>query len=185
MIIKINKEDLMSLDMSYASKLAFKGKENFSKDPGVEAYRLYAYLGKQINNKVILDIGTRFGNSALALSKNGRNKVISYNIIEEGASVIEKKNITWILKDFRDDNTIEWNKVALILLDVDPHDGSKEREMLDYLSEIDWSGKIVFDDINLNNGMKKFWNSLPDEKKQDLSEVGHVSGTGIMEFNKK
>jgi hypothetical protein len=53
------------------------------------------------------------------------------------------------------------------------------------LSEIDWSGKIVFDDINLNNGMKKFWNSLPDEKKQDLSEVGHVSGTGIMEFNKK
>lgn len=184
MIIDINKEDLASLDMSYASKLAFKGKENFSKEPGVEAYRLYAYLGKQFNNKIILDIGTRFGNSALALSKNGRNKVISYNIVEEGASDIEKKNITWVLKDFRNDDTINWDKVALILLDVDPHDGSKEREMLDHLSEIGWSGKIVFDDINLNGGMKSFWKSLPEEKKQDLTEVGHVSGTGIMEFNK-
>lgn len=183
MIIKISKEDLMSLDMSYASELAFKGKENFSKDPGVEAYRLYAYLSKQFNNKVILDIGTRFGNSALALSKNGRNKVISYNIVEEGASDIEKKNITWVLKDFREDDTIKWDKVALILLDADPHDGKKEREMLDHLSKIGWSGKIVFDDINLNGGMKNFWRTLPDEKKQDLSELGHVSGTGIIEFN--
>ena len=183
MIIDINKEDLTSLDMSYASKLAFKGKENFERDPGQEAYRLYAYLGEQFNNKIILDIGTRFGNSALALTKNNRNKVISYNIVEEGASKIEKKNITWVLKDFRNDDTIEWDKVDLILIDVDPHDGSKEREMLDYLSKIGWSGKIVFDDINLNGGMKNLWQSLPEEKKQDLTEVGHISGTGIMEFN--
>ena len=32
MIIDTNKEDLTSLDMSYASKLAFKGKENFEQD---------------------------------------------------------------------------------------------------------------------------------------------------------
>lgn len=184
-MIEINRKDLTSLDMSYAQKLAFKGQENFDKEPGIEAYRLYAHLSKQFNNKIILDIGTRFGNSALALSKNSRNKVISYNIEEEGASNIEKKNITWKIMDFRNDETIEWDKVCLILLDTDPHDGKKEREMLDYLSKKDWSGMIVLDDIHLNGDMKSFWISLPEEKRQDVTEFGHQSGTGILEFNKK
>jgi predicted O-methyltransferase YrrM len=184
-MIELNKEELAALDMSYAKDLAFKGQENFDAEPGKEAYRLYAYLSKTFNYKTILDVGTRFGNSALSLSKNGRNKVVSYNITEEGASQISKKNITWKIMDFRNDDTIEWEKVSLILLDVDPHDGKKEREMLDFLAEKNWSGIILLDDIHLNGQMKDFWNKLPEEKKQDVTEFGHASGTGILEFNKQ
>lgn len=184
-MIDFNKEEIAAMDMSYAKDLAFKGQTNFDAEPGKEAYKLYAYISKKYNYKTILDIGTRFGNSALSLSKNGRNKVISYNIVEEGASNIEKKNITWKIMDFRNDDSIEWEKVSLILLDVDPHNGKIEREMLDYLSSIDWSGIILLDDIHLNQPMKDFWLSLPNEKKKDITEFGHASGTGILEFNIK
>ena len=183
-IVDLKKDELAAIDMSYAKELAFKGSENFDSPPGKEAYKLYAHLSKKFNYKVILDIGTRFGNSALSLSKNGRNKVISYNIVEEGASNISKKNITWKVMDFRNDESIDWNKVAMILLDVDPHDGKKEREMLDYLSDKNWSGIIILDDIHLNSRMREFWKKLPSEKKQDVTDYGHSSGTGILEFNK-
>ena len=182
-MIELNKEEIAAMDMSYAKELAFKGQENFDAEPGKEAYKLYAYLSKTFNYKTILDVGTRFGNSALSLSKNGRNKVISYNIVEEGASKIEKKNITWKIMDFRNDDTINWEKVSLILLDVDPHNGKLEREMLDYLSNIGWSGIIILDDIKINGSMKEFWNKLPEERKTDVTKFGHASGTGILEFN--
>ena len=184
-MIELNKEEIAAMDMSYAKKLAIKGQDNFDAEPGKEAYKLYAYLSKTFNYKTILDVGTRFGNSALALSKNGRNKVISYNIVEEGASQIVKNNITWKVVDFRNDDTIPWDKVALILLDVDPHNGKLEREMLDYLSKIGWSGTIILDDIKKSSSMSSFWNSLPEEKKQDITQFGHASGTGILEFNKQ
>lgn len=184
-MIDFNKEEIAAMDMSYAKELAFKGQCNFDAEPGKEAYKLYAYISKKFNHKTILDIGTRFGNSALSLSKNGRNKVISYNIVEEGASNIEKKNITWKIMDFRNDDTIDWSKVSLILLDVDPHNGKVEREMLDYLASIDWSGIVLLDDIHLNQPMSDFWRALPDEKKKDITEFGHASGTGILEFNIK
>lgn len=182
-MIELNREEISAMDMSYAKELAFRGQDNFDAEPGKEAYKLYAYLSKTFNYKTILDVGTRFGNSALSLSKNGRNKVISYNIIDEGATKIEKKNITWKIMDFRDDKTINWEKVALILLDVDPHNGNLEREMLDYLSDVGWSGIIVLDDIKLNGSMKDFWLKLPEEKKRDVTDLGHASGTGILEFN--
>jgi len=184
-MIELNREEIEAMDMSYAKKLAFKGQENFDAKPGKEAYRLYAYLSKTFNYKTILDIGTRFGNSALALSKNGRNKVISYNIVEEGASEIVKKNIIWKIIDFRSDDTIDWAKVALILIDVDPHNGKLERQMLDHLSNIGWSGNIIIDNIRKSSSMSAFWTSLPDEKKKDITEFGHGTGTGILEFNKQ
>lgn len=184
-MIDFNREEIAAMDMTYAKNLAFKGHCNFDAEPGKEAYKLYAYISKKFNYKTILDIGTRFGNSALSLSNNGRNKVVSYNIVEEGASDIEKKNITWKIMDFRNDDSINWEKVSLILLDVDPHNGKDERDMLEYLYSIDWSGTILFDDIHLNQQMSDFWNSLPNENKKDLTEFGHASGTGIMEFNVK
>lgn len=182
MIIDINKEEISSMDMTYAKDLAFKGHVNFDSNPGTSEYKLYAWISHQFQDTTILDVGTRFGNSALSLSNNTSNKVISYNIVEEGASAIKKENITWKLMDFRDDVDLNLDEVSLIMIDVDPHDGKQEPEMLEWLKEKGWSGKILFDDIH-HAGTKGFWRTLPEETKQDLTEVGHMTGTGIIDFN--
>ena len=183
MIIEIKEEEIKSMDMSYAKELAFKGHVNFDAKPGYSEYNLYAWISNQFQNTTILDVGTRFGNSALSLSNNPSNKVVSYNIVEEGASDIEKENITWKIMDFRKDPDLNLDEVELIMIDVDPHDGKQEPEMLSWLKDQGWSGKILFDDIH-HAGTKGFWASL-EEDKQDLTSVGHMTGTGIIDFNKK
>ena len=56
--------------------------EDFTKGPGKEPYSLYAYLSTTFDNGTILDIGTLYGSSAVALSYNTTNKVISYDVNE-------------------------------------------------------------------------------------------------------
>lgn len=180
-IYEINKEEISSIDMTYAKELAFTGHVNFDHNPGHSEYRLYAWISHKFQNTTILDVGTRFGNSALSLSNNPTNHVISYNIVEEGASSIKKDNITWKIMDFRNDPDLNLDEVSLIMIDVDPHDGVQEPQMLKWLKDKGWSGKILFDDIH-HAGTRGFWRTLPDESKQDLSEVGHLTGTGIMDF---
>lgn len=171
---------ISKVNLSTLQKKAFKGQVNFDANPGTEAYKLYAYLSKKFNGGVILDIGTRFGNSALCLSHNAKNHVISYNIVEEGASDIEKKNITWKIADFTQDS-IDYSKVKLILIDVDPHDGRKEPKMISHIVKSGYKGLILLDDIKKGGSMQSMWNSITHPKK-DITNVGHVSGTGILEI---
>ena len=173
-------DEIAKVNLSTLKKKAFKGQVNFDANPGTEAYKLYAYLSKKFNGGVILDIGTRFGNSALCLSHNAKNKVISYNIVEEGASDIVKSNITWKVTDFTKDK-IDYSQVKLILIDVDPHDGSKEKMMLSHLKDRGYKGLILLDDIKKGGSMQSMWNEITYPKK-DITNVGHVSGTGILEI---
>lgn len=178
----LDKEQIDKIDLSYAKELAVKNGLNFDRESGEEAYKLYAFLSTTFDNGTILDVGTRFGNSALSLSYNESNQVISYNIVEEGASDIEKDNITWKIMDFRDDETIDFDKVDMILIDVDPHDGTQEPAMVEYLREKGWSGILLLDDIHKHKCMENWWYSFDEEQRIDVTEVGHVSGTGLVEF---
>lgn len=173
-------ENISKVNLSALRKKALKGQVNFDADPGKEAYKLYAHLSTQFNGGIILDIGTRFGNSALCLSYNTKNKVISYNIVEEGASDIKRRNITWRIGNFMEDE-IDYSKVKLILIDVDPHDGKKEPPMIAHIKNKGYKGIILLDDINKGNVMKNFWRDISHNKK-DVTEVGHASGTGILEI---
>jgi len=178
----LDKEQIDKIDLSYAKKLSVKNGLNFDREAGEEAYKLYAFLSTTFDNGVILDVGSRFGNSALSLSYNETNQVISYNIVEEGASDISKDNITWKLMDFREDDTIDYDQVKMILIDVDPHDGKQEPEMIQYLREKKWQGILLLDDIHKSGEMKSFWNTFNEESKVDVTAVGHQSGTGLVEF---
>jgi len=150
--------------------------------PGNSPFKLYSYLSTLFDNKIILDIGTQYGNSALAFSYNEKNSVISYNIIDEGASVIKRDNITWKVMDFRNDETIDYDMVQVICIDVDPHDGKQEVEMIKFLKEKKWSGILLLDDIHKNTEMDNFWDSLdfPKSAKKDITHLGHSSGTGLI-----
>jgi hypothetical protein len=46
-----------------------------------EHYKLLSYLSDLFEDEIILDLGTRDGLSALVLSKNQKNKVITYDLL--------------------------------------------------------------------------------------------------------
>jgi hypothetical protein len=181
---KITNDRIDKFDLSHLEKLSFRFQDCFSMPSGNSPFKLYSYLSTLFNNKTILDVGTEFGNSALSFSYNESNTVISYNIIEEGASNIIRDNIIWKVMDFRNDNSIDYSKVEVICIDVDPHDGRQEVEMLKFLKEKKWSGTLLLDDIHNNKEMDNFWNSLdfPENKKYDITHIGHCSGTGLILF---
>lgn len=181
--ITINKSEIDKVDTTLL--------KNISNNPedwhtaGVSEYPLYAYLSTYFNNTTILDIGTRSGGSALALSHNPTNNVLSYDLIEQGASAITKSNIQWNIGDFMLDSGIDYNKVSIIVIDVDPHDGQQERIMMDFLRAKKWKGLLIHDDIgSLWPDIVQMWNEIPEEK-YDITHVGHFSGTGLINFGNK
>lgn len=179
---KLTNEFIDKFDLTSLSKLSFKFEDCFFMPPGKSPFKLYSHLSTLFDNAIILDVGTEYGNSALSFSYNQTNTVISYNIVEEGASNINKKNIVWKVMDFRDDEEIDYDKVKMICIDVDPHDGTQEIDMINFLKEKKWSGVLLLDDIHNNAQMENFWNSLdfPDDKKLDITSIGHCSGTGLI-----
>ena len=135
--LKIIKSEVDSIDLTKLSELSTVDWPDFSK-AGIEVYKFYAYLSTLVDNALIMEIGTRYGKSALALSFNPKNKVISYDILEQGASQIVKDNLEFRISNFMEDVTIDWNLVDILLINVDPHDGIKDREFLTFLREKGW-----------------------------------------------
>jgi len=153
----------------------------------VEHYKLCSYLSKKFKNTTILDIGTWHGTSAISFAEESTNKIISYDTFYFPEHLyIERENIELKLMDFRDDATIKWDDVSIIFIDVDPHDGKQEPPMLKFLEGTGWSGLILLDDIAYDEfpELKKMWDTL-DYDKYNLTEIGHWSGTGMINFGNK
>lgn len=190
--IKINKQEVRDLDLSSISHYQLADGANFS-EAGIEAYKIYAYISTLINNGRILEVGSRFGRSGVALAFNPTNQVVSFDILEQGASEIKRDNLDFVIGNFMEAE-IDWESVDIIMIDVDPHDGIKEREFLTFLEGVNWEGLLILDDILPNwpkivpgadpVAMNDWWNELPYEKF-DVSEVGHFSGTGIVNIGNK
>ena len=188
------------INLKKVSPFSVRMVDNFELGPGDSPYQLYAFLSTLFDDKIILDIGSQCGNSALSLSYNESNHVRSYEIdsghpdIEYCQHTIRRDNITWRDYDFREDENrdgecqIDYDKVAIILIDIDPHgwkgkDGKEEElKMIEFLLKKGWSGVIILDDIYKGCQMQDFWNelSIPGWTKIDVTELGHSSGTGIL-----
>lgn len=162
---------------SYISNLDKNARNDFfnTKD---EHYTFLSNLSYYFENSVFYDIGTFRGLSALALSSNLKNKVISYDI-KNKLEIDLPDNIEFILGDFYQDPGLLDS--ALIFFDVDPH-GQIENNFVDYLIENNYRGITIFDDIQVNNEMIKFWDSISLEKL-NITHIGHGSGTGIVFFD--
>ena len=148
---------------------------------GQSEYRLYAWLSKQFNNTTILDVGTRTVGSGLALSYNEKNNVISYDLVQGASSGIKKDNVEFKIQDFREDDTLDYDNISIIMIDVDPHDGIAEEEMFEYIRrERMEDGLVLLDDIdNQFSEIEDFWNRITFPKI-NVTEVGHMSGTGLV-----
>lgn len=163
--------------------------EWFYEKPGKEPHRLLAYLSTLFHGKTIFDIGTHLGDSALALSYNPENHVESFDILDK-VSPARKTcgNVSWHLGDllspeFRATWARKLLDSPLIYLDVDPHHGVQEFELVQWLRENHYKGLIVLDDIWYFKPMRNnLWYRIEGKYKADATSIGHWSGTGIVSF---
>ena len=164
----------------------------YEEKSGIQEYRLYSYLSTFFNNTTILDIGTFDGRSAVALSHNENNKIISYDIFNHinnnHHQIYTKKNITFNIKNVLDDLNEEMIKnVKIVMIDID-HYETIETLIINKLKQLNFSGFIILDDITkhpdpvMNSCMNKLWDNITDTK-YDFTKYGHWSGTGIIVMN--
>lgn len=183
MKITLDRYDIENIDLSEIRSCVVREENQF--DTGPQPYKLYAYLSTLFNNTTILDIGTEWGNSALSFSYNPNNHVISYDIFDKGANEINRENITFKTMDFMQDDTIPWNEVSIIMIDVDPHDAIQEPKMLEFIKNTGWNGLLILDDIGYMFPNMNAWFSTIEEEKYELSSlIGHYSGTGVVNIGK-
>lgn len=175
------KEELDNMNMQPIMDLFNPVPEvQFINEPaGVNHYRLLRWFGERFSR--IADIGTYMGFSAACLMGNG-NVVVSYDTDFKHRHLKLKMLSEIHFIKIKDTEAFDGliGQADLILVDT-WHEGKMERAIYDYLVSINWKGVLIYDDIYYNDAMKQFWQSLP-EPKIDATHVGHLTGTGIIEF---
>jgi predicted O-methyltransferase YrrM len=190
MIIPISNSILDNFELKNQDYLV--SKDYYNLKSGQQEYRLYSYLTTFFDNITILDIGTLTGRSAIALSHNESNKVISYDIYNhiqnDNHKIYSKKNVLFNIKNVLDDLNEEFIKnVKIVMIDID-HYETIETIIMKKLKELNFSGLIILDDttnhpeVEINVCMNRLWNNI-QETKYDFTKYGHWSGTGIVVIN--
>jgi len=186
-MIKIVREDV-NIDLGYLmGHIGGADSPNFNKPAGVEHYRLLAYISTLFNNKLLIDIGTRWGSSAVALSHNPTNKIISYDIKDAGRQ-FPPANVEYRIQNIINPEDIgDILDAVFILIDIDPHNGGLERHLIDCLSDREYKGILMLDDISSEwASLERMWNELPpeyDNIKYDVTDIGHMTGSHILDFS--
>ena len=179
-VINLKNSDLDKIDLSHFDPYLIpkykiphqQGGYGFYDKSGIEHYSVLAYLSTLYNNTTILDIGTFQGGSALALSYNQNNKVISIDIEYQIETNIDLPNIEFLKGDILSKDglsdpltsnsintqglfSVDLHKVDglkliqsadLILYDT-KHNGIIEKEFHDHLIKTNWQGICIWDDI--------------------------------------
>ncbi len=178
MITKPTAETLNAIDMTFVARAILTqsaDKRYIIMPAGQEHYRLLYWLASHFRDA--LELGTYRGHSALAMAIGGAD-VYSFDI-EDHRDVINVPDFLQfhIMQDahLQIDNSFQ-----LVFLDT-YHDGTYERVVLNHLRDIKWKGILVMDDIHLNDEMKAVWSEIT-ERKEDWTDIGHWSGTGIVFF---
>jgi len=181
--MKLIKEEIIKIDLRYFDDRL--DEFSYLKNYG-EHYRLLTYISRLYNNELIIDAGTCQGHSCIALAQNPNNSVFTYDIYPKDINYITDyyKNVTKKILDINLESELILESSKIILLDIDPHDGDSEINFYEKLININFNGILICDDINLNDGMKRFWNYIKKDK-YDVTDLGHWSGTGLVNFSNK
>lgn len=178
---KPTKETVSAIDLTAQHQFTNSGRsvEFMNGEPGKEHYKLLAWISSQINNSKISEIGTLDGCGALALAFNPSNKVSTYDVNTYTDQPKWPKNVS--CKMVNDTYMNDVVKCPVIFYDT-MHDGNLERAFVKELDARNYKGVVIFDDIYLNEFMKDFWNGVT-QPKEDWTDIGHWSGTGVVFFN--
>ena len=151
-----------------------------------DQYRFYVWLSKQINNSLIIDLGTRKGTSAVAFANNRTNQVWTYDIrtYDFQGAWEDRDNLHYVVADVLSLPPSTYDDAAILHLDL-LHDGETERQWLDKVDQSNFSGLLIMDDVNYGKfpGLMQLWNSLKRRKLLLPPGISHFSGTGLVPFN--
>lgn len=188
-MVNIDKEGINKIDLTELSKFITdkEARDFFLAEIG-EHYKLLAYLSTQFEGQLFCDVGTNIGCSALALMYANTdidrewNQVLSYDIVNNRRL---KKIPDSILCEsefiISEDYFLDLLPASLIFLDT-VHDGIHERKVIDFLIKHKWEGVLILDDIHYFPEQNKLWKDIK-LKKEDITDRGHWSGTGIIYFD--
>ena len=164
--------------------------------PG-EHYKFLAGVVQYMQPKLVIEIGTAKGVSALSMKKYlpAESSIVTFDIFSwknyPGGNYLKEEDFAdGRLTQYTDDLSTKegfelhkdlLKKAQLIFVDA-AKDGSQEQRFIDNFKSIKFENPpiIIFDDIRLWN-MLKIWRelSLP---KLDITSFGHWSGTGIVDW---
>ena len=163
--------------------------------PG-EHYRLLAAFIRVLQPKLVVEIGTATGLSALTMKRflGSDAKLLTFDIVPWD----QFPQTCLRAEDFEDGRLVQyiadlskpWNMklfesmirpAGLIFIDA-AKDGTGEQDFIDLLRPVQFESVpfVLFDDIRLWN-MLAIWRRIT-APKLDLTSFGHWSGTGIVEW---
>ena len=195
-MIELNFQKINAVELSHLNrKVDREHRKIINGIAGEEHYKLLAFLSKELGSPLILELGTHYGSSSLALAENSDAIIITYDIKDKYR--IKKrnrpKNIIRKVKHIFNENEEHFLlKADLIFMDT-YHDGVFERQVFNYLLKNNYKGIIVLDDIHWSQEMIDFWKEIKIEKHDitflghggGLGPMGNISGTGIIDFSKE
>lgn len=163
--------------------------------PG-EHYKLLAGLMLTLKPKIVIEIGTYTGISALTMKKflDPDAKLFTFDIFEWRTfkdTCLKKEDfgdgrLVQCIDDLTEPSVLEKYRATLenadlIFIDA-AKDGSQEKKFLDNFERLQFKTKpiFVFDDIRVWN-MLKIWREIK-RPKLDLTSFGHWAGTGLVEW---
>lgn len=147
-------------------------------------YDFLYHMSKEINAKVIVELGTDKGNSACFLAHGSPNaKVITIGLpINEFAkeTCSHFKNIEVMFENTNDLSVPEkllskYREIDLLFIDTEHSFNQAWGEYINYGKLVRKGGIILYDDIDLKDDMKEFWTKLPEPK----ISLPHLHWTGF------
>lgn len=154
--------------------------EEFDGDEVGYDHKLLCYFGRQYNNEMLAEIGTRHGLGALALAQNLSNHIITYDVTDEfwrSKFAAKRKNIEFRIRDIiYYSGTQEVLHCPFIYLDVDPHTGYLEEIFIRDLENNNYMGIVLLDDItNMFPQLFNWYNNLQTvATKYYLPDYNHL-----------
>lgn len=181
--IYLDNETLDDIDMSDDIKVIGCYGEYYDKPSGQEHYRLLKYFAKNIDGPII-EIGTHCGTSAVALATATEHEVITYDIDDVKLNNLNHiKNLKFRICEFNTDDDYKEKILNSKMIFIDaPHTGQFEQMCYEWLVDNNYKGITIWDDIHLNEEMEMFWYGV-EHNKMDVTDYGHITGTGIIFFS--
>lgn len=184
--------ELNALDMSRMSKyIAWHPFHIYFDMPAGKAeFRVPAFASTLLGPRdYVVDLGTGCsGMDAAAFALNPDVRVHTYDVREQVPrdstfiTIRDVPNISVHAKMSELSDAVLLG-AKIVQLNIHPHTGQFERDMLERLRTIGFSGVVLIQCIGLqrDGDMASMWNSIT-ERKLDITSIGHWAGTGIVDF---